>query len=212
MTNTKQKYKLHSATLLVVDDDALVLATLASGLREAGYNVIQASTGEEAIELANQQKIDLAILDIRMPGLSGIETARILFQNRAIPFLFLSAFNDTATVSQAIDEGALGYLVKPIDVNNMIPTIETALIRAIEINTLKSAEKNLATALNLDRDISIAIGIITANSNCNANDAEQAMRKYARSNRIKMHDVATRIIELSDNLTQLISEITKYRP
>lgn len=212
MTNTNQKYKLHNATLLVVDDDALVLATLASGLREAGYNVIQASTGEEAIELANQQKIDLAILDIRMPGLSGIETAKILNQDRAIPFLFLSAFSDTTTVSQAISEGALGYLIKPIDVNNMIPTIETALTRAIEINTLKSAEKNLATALNLDRDISIAIGIITANSNCNASETEQAMRKYARSNRIKMHDVASQVIQMSDNLTQLIGEITKSRP
>lgn len=212
MTIPNHKNKLHSATLLVADDDILVLATLASGLRDAGYNVIQASSGEEAIELANGHDIDLAILDIRMPGLSGIETANILYQKKAIPFLFLSAFSDTATVSQAIDEGALGYLIKPIDVNNMIPTIETALTRSLEINTLKSAEKNLAAALNLDRDISIAIGIITANSNCNASEAEQAMRKYVRSNRIKMHDIAVKIIDLSDNLTHLIGEITKYKP
>ena len=211
MSSPNQKNKLHNATLLVVDDDALVLATLASGLRDAGYNVIQASSGEEALELADEHKIDLAILDIRMPGMSGIEIAKQLYENKSIPFLFLSAFSDTGTVSEAINEGALGYLIKPIDVNNMIPTIETALIRSFEINTLKSAEKNLAAALNLDRDISIAIGIITANSNCSASEAEQAMRKYARSNRIKMHDVATKIIELSDNLTQMICEITRYR-
>ena len=212
MTTPTLKNKSHSPTLLVVDDDILVLATLASGLRDAGYHVIQASSGEEAIELSNQFDVDLAILDIRMPGISGIELAKILYENKSIPFLFLSAFSDTATVSEAINEGALGYLIKPIDVGNIIPTIETALIRSSEISSLKSAEKNLATALNLDRDISIAIGIITANSNCNANEAEQAMRKYARSNRIKMHDIAVKIIDLSDQLTLLIGEITKYKP
>ena len=147
-----------------------------------------------------------------MPGISGIELAKILYDNNAIPFLFLTAFSDTTTVSEAINEGALGYLIKPIDVGNMIPTIETALLRSAEITSLKSAEKNLATALNLDRDISIAIGIITANSNCNASDAEHAMRKYARSNRIKMHAIAVKVIELSDNLTDLIGEITRYKP
>lgn len=211
MTIPTQKNKLHSPTLLIVDDDILVLATIASGLRDAGYTVIQASSGEEAVDLSNQHAVNLAILDISMPGMSGIELAKLLYENNAIPFLFLTAFSDTATVSEAINEGALGYLIKPIDVVNMIPTIETALIRSSEINSLKCAEKNLATALHLDRDISIAIGIITANSNCNASDAEQALRKYARTNRIKMHDIAVKIIELSDNLTFLIGDITELK-
>jgi len=208
MTPTTQKNKSHNQSLLVVDDDALVLATLADGLRDAGYNVVEASSGEEALALANKNEIDLAILDIRMPGMSGIEAARSLYDNRGIPFLFLSAFNDTATVSSAISEGALGYLLKPIDVDHMLPTIQTALTRSVDIKTLQNTKKNLTTALNQERDISIAIGIILANSSCNAIEAEQAMRKFARSHHLKMHDIALQILHAANNLKNLIQQIT----
>ncbi len=207
MTPTTQKNKLHNPSLLVVDDDALVLATLAAGFRDEGYIVHEASSGEEAIAIANEYDIDLAILDIRMPGLSGIETASILYKTNAIPFLFLSAFNDAATVSQAVSEGALGYLIKPIDVDRMLPTIQTALNRSAEIKLLKKTKNNLANALNLERDISIAIGIILANSNHNTAEAENAMRNYARSHRLKMHDVARLVIDASDKLKTLINQI-----
>ena len=207
MTTTAQKNKLHNPSLLVVDDDALVLATLAAGFHDEGYIVYEASSGEEAISIATTHDIDLAILDIKMPGLSGIETASILYKTHAIPFLFLSAFNDAATVSQAVSEGALGYLIKPIDVDRMLPTIQTALNRSAEIKLLKKTKNNLANALNLERDTSIAIGIIMANSNYNAADAEKAMRNYARSSRLKMHDVARLVIDASDKLKTLINQI-----
>ena len=207
MTTTAQKNRLHNPSLLVVDDDALVLATLATGFRDEGYTVHEASSGEEAIAIAKEHDIDLAILDIRMPGLSGIETASILYKTNAIPFLFLSAFNDAATVSMAVSEGALGYLIKPIDVDHMLPTVQTALNRSAEIKLLKTTKNNLANALNLERDISIAIGIIMANSNHHAADAEKAMRSYARSNRLKMHDVARLVIDASDKLKSLINQI-----
>ena len=212
MSNRPDQNKSPNPTLLVVDDDALVLATLSAGLRDSGYTVLEAASGEDAIHLASNHDIDLAILDIRMPGLSGIETAKMIFENHAIPFLFLSAFNDTNTVSAAIQEGALGYLIKPIDVDKIIPTIETALIRSSEIKLLKSSQKNLTTALSQERDVSIAIGIIIANSNCNASDAEYALRKYARSNHLKMYDIAHQIIAAADKLKLLIAEITNYRP
>lgn len=208
MKTAQNPDKLHKPVLLVADDDALVLATIAAGLRDAGYTVFEASSGEEAIEIAASNNINLAILDIRMPGISGIETAKFIFDSYTIPFLFLSAFNDANTVADAINEGALGYLVKPVDVDNMIPTIETALSRSLEIKSLKSAEKNLSTALTQERDVSIAIGIILANSRCNAQDAENAMRRYARKNRIKMYDVARSVITAADNLNNLITEIT----
>ncbi len=200
--------KAHNSSLLVVDDDALVLATLSAGLRDAGYHVIEASSGTEALEIPDINTIDLAILDIRMPVLSGIETAKILYEEHTIPFLFLSAFSDSTTVAEAVNEGALGYLIKPIDVDSMIPTIETALTRSVEIKSLHSSKANLTAALNKDRDVSIAIGIIMANSSFDAIKAEKAMRNYARTNRIKMHDIAKQVIEASDRLKLLINSIS----
>ena len=118
------------ARLLLVDDDGIVLATFGRGLKDAGYAVSIADNGEEGLRIASKEPpVDLAILDMRMPGLSGIETAHGLKQ-LGIPSIFLSAYDDEACVKQAVAGGALGYLVKPVDVEKAIPTIEAALKRA----------------------------------------------------------------------------------
>ena len=103
------------AHILVVDDDRLILATLAKGLRQADYGVSEANSGEDALRLASAVKPDLALLDMRMPGMSGIELAQRLTSDE-IPFIFLSAYGDAEIVKQAAEHGALGYLVKPLDV------------------------------------------------------------------------------------------------
>ena len=102
--------------VLLVDDDRLIIGTLGNGLRQAGYAVAEAASGETALALAKHQIPDLAILDIRMPGISGIELARRLRDTNRVPTLFLSAYSDKKMVEEAIDEGGLGYVVKPVDV------------------------------------------------------------------------------------------------
>jgi DNA-binding response OmpR family regulator len=121
--------------ILVVDDDRLVLATLTHGLAQAGYEVIDADNGDDAILLAREHKPELALLDIRMEGKSGFDVAAYLREYCQIPFMFLSAFSDEATVAQVKSLGALSYLVKPLDIQQIVPAVEAAFAnrpRALE--------------------------------------------------------------------------------
>ena len=112
--------------ILVVDDDRLVLATLTHGLSQAGYEVIDADNGDDAILLAREHKPELALLDIRMEGKSGFDVAAYLREYCQIPFMFLSAFADDATIQQVKALGALTYLVKPLDIQQIVPAVEAA--------------------------------------------------------------------------------------
>jgi response regulator NasT len=116
--------------ILVVDDDRLVLATLVHGLAQAGFDVIDADNGDDAILQARQHKPELALLDIRMDGLSGFDVAAYLRDHLRLPFMFLSAFNDEATVAQIKALGALAYLVKPLDIAQIVPAVEAAFVQA----------------------------------------------------------------------------------
>jgi CheY-like chemotaxis protein len=113
--------------ILVVDDDRLVLATVTHGLAQAGYEIIDADNGDDAILLARQHRPDLALLDIRMEGMSGFDVAAYLRESLQTPFMFLSAFADDATVAQVKALGAVAYLVKPLDIAQIVPTVEAAL-------------------------------------------------------------------------------------
>jgi len=115
--------------ILVVDDDRLVLATVTHGLVQAGFEVIDADNGDEAILLAREHRPQLALLDIRMEGKSGFDVAQTLRDAYGIPFMFLSAFSDPATLAQVKALGALAYLVKPLDVGQIVPSVEAAFAR-----------------------------------------------------------------------------------
>jgi len=196
-----------SPLLLIVDDDPLILATMSIGLSQAGYQVLEANSGEMALDMCREQRPHLAILDIQMTGMSGIETAKEIYQQFQIPFVFLTAVTERYTVSSAAREGALGFLVKPVELTQLLPSIETALFRAQEFQSLHSQKENLQTALSQNRDVSIAIGIIVAHSDLNAVEAENAMRQYARKNRAKMADLAKHIIVAANQLNNIINHI-----
>jgi two-component system, response regulator PdtaR len=117
-------------TILVVDDDRLVLATLSHGLAQAGYDVIDADNGDDAILLAREHRPDLALLDIRMQGKSGFDVAAYLREYCRMPFMFLSAFSDDKTAAQVKALGAVAYLVKPLDIGQILPVVETAMLAA----------------------------------------------------------------------------------
>ena len=116
----------HKGTILVVDDNRLVLASLIDGLTQAGYRVVDADNGDDAMLLAREQRPDLALLDIRMEGKSGFDVARYLRDQCRMPFMFLSAFSDEETVAQVEALGAVAYLVKPLDIRRLVPAVEAA--------------------------------------------------------------------------------------
>lgn len=183
-----------TATLLLADDDRLVLTTLAEGLRQTGYTVLEAGDGDAAIRLAETQSPDLAILDMRMLGRDGHDVAVWLRENTDIPFLFLSAYSDQQTVSKAIAAGALGYLIKPLSVTQILPSIEAALKRGRELIALLEEEAHLSAALRIGRQTSIAVGILMARHQLNEQAAFDKLRSQARAERRKVSDLAAELI------------------
>lgn len=189
------------ARLLLVDDDRLVLSTLANGLLKAGYNVKTAESAEEAeMLLASGEDPDLAILDIRMAGQDGLFLARRLQELDHIPFMMLSAYSDQAMIDQASQLGALGYMVKPLDIPQLLPGIEAALSRANELQSLRETRLQLQAALNAERDISVAIGITMVQQRLDRHAAFERLRKTARRQRRKLGELATDIIRVCETL------------
>lgn len=133
--------------VLAVDDDPITLEMLAIGMRSSGYELLQAATAEQAIALLEQHTPDIVLLDIELPGMSGIDLAKYLRQTSNIPFLFLSVHRAVDIVREAVLHGGVGYLVKPINFVQIIPAIEAGLARAEEINQLRRIEATLTTAL-----------------------------------------------------------------
>ena len=187
--------------VLLVDDDRLILATLARGLQEAGFGVSTAESSEEAQELLTSGlRPDLALLDVRLPGEDGLALAARLRDLDQVPFLMLSAFSDDATVQEAARLGALGYLVKPLDTDQIRPTLLAAWQRAQERAELRQARDQLQTALNNDRDINVAIGITMVQYRLSRKAAFEMLRAAARAQRRKLASLAQEVIETCDKL------------
>ena len=188
------------AHILIVDDDRMVLAALSRGLRDAGYQVSEASNGEDAFVLAEKAKPDLALLDVRMPGMDGIELGRMLQQKTTVPFLYLSAYGQPDIVKQAVEHGALGYLVKPLDIPQIVPEIEAALSRAAELKKLRESEGQLSAALAGSREISMAVGLLMMRDRLDRAQAFELLRSHARSKRRPVAEVAKELLVSAENL------------
>ena len=192
MTASDQPAPRH---LLLVDDDRLVLSTLSMGLQHANYRVSMAESTEEAeVLLAGGLRPDLAIVDIRMSGQDGLYLARRLRELDHIPFIMLSAYSEQHMIGQASQLGALGYLVKPLDISQLLPAIEAALARANELQDLRETRTQLQAALDAERDISVAVGITMVQHHLARQDAFELLRKLARTQRRKLAEMAAEIV------------------
>ncbi len=195
---------MEAKKLLLVDDDGLVLATFGKELRDAGYFVRLADCGDEGLRIATQDpQPDLAILDIRMPGMTGIDTAKGLKQ-LGIPAIFLSAYDDDEYVQQAVTNGALGYMVKPIDVSKAIPTIEAALKRAKDLSEHQETEKRLSGALETGSVVNVVIGMLMERHSLGRQDAFELLRGKARSEQRKVKAVAEEALNAWETFNKLI--------
>lgn len=196
--------------ILLVDDDRVILNMLAEGLRELGYEVATAISGAEALRLATPENCDLVVLDVRMPGMSGIDVARELrlreHDGGEVPFVFLSAYGDAEIVRDATDAGALGYLVKPIDVVQLAPFIQAAIARARDIHALKNSAGQLEQALSIEQRTRIAVGIIMARKHLDRDAAFAHLRNQARSRRRKIAEVADDLIAAVETESALLRE------
>lgn len=185
---------MSSMTVLIADDDHLVLAVLTAGLEVAGYTVLAANNGVEAIRLAREHSPDFALLDMYMPGINGLDVAVWLREHTAIPFIFLSVDGDISTVTMAMQAGALGYLMKPLNAHQIIPAIQAALLRGREFTKLLEENTQLDVALKLGRQTSIAVGILMARYQLSEKAAFEQLRAQARKRRCKISEVASELL------------------
>ena len=187
--------------ILVVDDDRLVLATVTHGLTEAGFEVIDADNGSEAILLAREHRPDLALLDIRMEGKSGFDVAEVLRDKYRIPFMFLSAFADDATKARVQDLGAVAYLVKPLEVNRIVPTVEAALQR------LHGAAAPAVAPAPVARDpladpVALAVGALMHRHSLARADAWQRLQRLAAEQGLSVAAQAERVLAAIEELAR----------
>lgn len=181
--------------VLLVEDDRLVMATTAQGLRDAGYTVVTTESAEDAQEwLAQGVRPDVAVIDMCMPGEDGLWLAQRLRDLDRVPFLVLSAYGDAEYVNRAAALGALAYLVKPLDVAQLLPAIETAIARADEIHNMRGTSAGLQRALDGERDISVATGLVMAYHRVPREKAFDLLRQNARNQRRKLVEVAQQLI------------------
>ena len=184
--------------ILVVDDDRLVLATVAHGLAQAGYDVIDADNGDDAILLARAHKPDLALLDIRMEGKTGFDVAEYLRDYCQTPFMFLSAFNDDATVEKVKALGAVAYLVKPLDVRQIVPTVESVFARLGD-------SRPAAPAPTLDHPLAdlvpIAVGVLMHRYSLPRAQALERLRRQASTEGRALQAQAQRVVEAVEVLS-----------
>lgn len=192
-----------STTLLLADDDGLILATLGKELRDAGYQVLECRDGDEVVRACDAATPDLAILDIRMPNVSGIDAAHEL-RAKKIPVVFLTAHSDQETVDQAVGEGALGYVVKPTDVTRLLPVVKSALERSREMRALEEDTARMAENLETGRLINVAVGIVMERFRLGREEAFNLLRNKARSERRKLAQVAQELTGSVDAVNRLI--------
>jgi len=193
-------------TVLLADDDRLILATLSQGLRSAGFPTIEASSGREALRLCLESSPDIAILDYDMPDLSGLEVARAL-QPAAFPLIFLSAYGDDQIARAAADLGVMAYLVKPIDPLQLVPTIRTAMLRFSELVALRGESAQLNSALKAARTTSIVVGLLMERLKLTEKEAYDRLRLYCRSHNRKITDVAMEVLGTTERMHSMLAVI-----
>ena len=179
--------------ILVAEDETLIRMDLVEMLTEAGYQVIaQATNGQEAIELANEYKPDLAILDVQMPILDGISAAEKIIS--IAPVLMLTAFSQRELVDRARDAGVMAYVVKPFTISDLVPAIEIAISRHTQMRSLADEVADLHDRLETRKVIDRAKGILMKALNLTEHEAFSWIQRAAMDRRMTMKEVAQAVI------------------
>ena len=181
--------------IVIAEDEAIIRLDLRETLEEEGYEVVaDCGRGDEAVQLVTQHQPDVAILDIKMPVMSGLEAAKLISQSKICPVVMLTAFSQREIVEQARDAGALAYLVKPFQKSDLVPAIELAIARFAEMRALTGEVEALGAQLEIRKLMDRAKGILIDKHAMTENDAFTYIQKMAMSERVKMGEIAERII------------------
>ena len=170
-----------SLRILIAEDETIIRLDLRGLLEGAGFEVCaEERDGEEAVELARSERPDLAVLDVKMPRLDGIEAARRIIDERPIPIVMVTAYGEAELVSRAVEAGVFGYLVKPFREQDLLPAIATARARHEELAAVREEAESLAEALQARKVIERAKGLLMAKEGLSEQDAFARLRKASQ--------------------------------
>lgn len=183
-------------TIVIAEDEAIIRLDLRELLEEEGYSVVgEAGRGDQAVELVRSLRPDLVILDVKMPGIDGIEAARQITAEGICAVLMLTAFSQREVVEQARDAGAVAYLVKPFQKSDLVPAIELATARYAETKALAAEVGELTERLEVRKLIDRAKGRLIDVHGMKEADAFAFIQKLAMSKRTTMREVAESVMK-----------------
>ncbi|MFO7324122.1 MAG: response regulator [Pseudomonadota bacterium] len=194
-------------TILLVDDDRLILATLSRGLSAGGFRTLEAACGADALKVCAENPPCIAIIDYDMPGMTGLELLARLQSDGRFPVIILSAYGDETIVSKAVELGAMAYLVKPIDPSKLVPTIRTVIRRYNELAALRTESAQLNSALKAARATSVVVGLLMERLRLTEKQAYERLRQFCRSHNRKVTEVASEILGTAEQLNAFIADI-----
>ena len=191
-----------SLKVLVVEDEGLVAAGLKGQLEDIGHQVLGlAKDAEEAVRLASKIQPDLIMMDIRIPGTDGIEAARAILAQEAVPIVFLTAYPDEDFVRRAGDAGGMAYLLKPVNESTLRSTIEVALARFTELGALRREVNDLKEALETRKLVEKAKGVLMKRVQLSEAEAFRRMQQKSRTTRTSLKVIASTIVQADDLLS-----------
>ena len=181
--------------ILIAEDETIIRLDLRGLLERAGFDVCaEARDGLEAVELARAKRPDLAIMDVKMPQLDGIEAARRILDERPIPIVMLTAYGQEELVSRAVEAGIFGYLVKPFREDDLLPAIQAARARHEELLALREEVESLSEALVARKSIERAKGLLMAKEGITEQHAFERLRRASQISGRPMKVVADALI------------------
>ena len=182
--------------VVIAEDEAIIRLDLREILEEQGYEVVgETGRGDEAVTLVRDHQPDLAILDIRMPGIDGLAAAREITAENHCAVLILTAFSQRNLIEEARDAGALAYLIKPFTQAELVPAIEVALGRFKEMKAIKETNASLEEQLETRRKVDRAKGILMDDHGLKEAAAFSFIQKTAMRERKTMRDISQQIID-----------------
>jgi two-component system, response regulator PdtaR len=181
--------------VLIAEDEALIRLDLKEMLEEEGYDVVgEVGDGQQAVDRAAELRPDLVILDIQMPVLDGLSAAERIAGDRIAPVIVLTAFSQRDLVERARDAGAMAYLVKPFNKNDLVPAIEVARARFAEMSALDSEVRSLEDRLEARKSIEKAKGKLMTDQGMTEAEAFRHIQRTAMNERTSMRALADRIL------------------
>jgi len=181
--------------ILVAEDETIIRLDLRELLERAGFDVCaEARDGVEAVELARSSQPDLAIMDVKMPRLDGIDAARSILDERPIPIVMLTAYGQEELVARAVEAGVFGYLVKPFREQDLLPAIQAARARFEELQAVREEADSLADALAARKAIERAKGLLMEREGLSERDAFARLRKASQLSGRPLRVVAEALI------------------